>query len=132
MEWFAEEAKRIYGEVIPGHMADKRITVIKQPIGVGAGITPEFSQRDDCPQSCASTCRRLRIRHSPCITDSTVGTWMAKLAEERVFKGPVLGRDLGVIFRCRQEFCENPIVRKLTFTGQQVGRILLKQPPIKS
>ena len=40
VEWFAEEAKRIYGETIPGHMADKRITVIKQPIGVAAGITP--------------------------------------------------------------------------------------------
>ena len=40
LEWFAEEAKRIYGETIPGHMADKRITVIKQPIGVATGITP--------------------------------------------------------------------------------------------
>lgn len=40
VEWFGEEAKRVYGETIPGHMPDKRITVIKQPIGVAAGITP--------------------------------------------------------------------------------------------
>src|SRR5690606_39927445 len=40
VEWFAEEAKRIYGETIPGHQRDKRITVIKQPIGVAASITP--------------------------------------------------------------------------------------------
>ena len=40
IEWFGEEAKRIYGETIPGHMRDKRLTVIRQPIGVVASITP--------------------------------------------------------------------------------------------
>ena len=40
IEWFGEEAKRVYGETIPGHMADKRITVLRQPIGVVASITP--------------------------------------------------------------------------------------------
>ena len=40
IEWFAEEAKRIYGETIPGHLPDKRITVLKQPVGVVASITP--------------------------------------------------------------------------------------------
>ena len=50
IEWFAEEGKRIYGDTIPGHQADKRLLVIKQPIGVTAAITPWNFQADCCYQ----------------------------------------------------------------------------------
>lgn len=130
VEWFAEEAKRIYGETIPGHMADKRITVIKQPIGVATGITPwnfpnAMITRKVAP-AFAAGCAFI-IKPSELTPLSALA--IAKLAEEAgVPEGlfsvitssdaPAMGK----------EFCENPAVRKLTFTGStQVGRILLAQ-----
>ena len=60
IEWFAEEAKRVYGDTIPGHAPDKRIVVIKQPVGVTAGITPwNFPHRHDYPQGRPGPGRRL-------------------------------------------------------------------------
>ena len=59
IEWFAEEAKRLYGDVIPGHQADKRILVLRQPVGVVAAITPwNFPRRDDYAQGRARRWRR--------------------------------------------------------------------------
>jgi succinate-semialdehyde dehydrogenase/glutarate-semialdehyde dehydrogenase len=130
VEWFAEEAKRIYGETIPGHMADKRITVIKQPIGVAAGITPwnfpnAMIARKVAP-ALAAGCAFV-IKPSELTPLSALA--MAKLAEEAgVPKGlfsVITSSDAPSIGK---EFCENPRVRKLTFTGStQVGRILLAQ-----
>ncbi len=130
VEWFAEEAKRIYGETIPGHMADKRITVIKQPIGVAAGITPwnfpnAMIARKVAP-AFAAGCAFI-IKPSELTPLSALA--MAKLAEEAgVPEGlfsVVTSSDASAMGK---EFCENPIVRKLTFTGStQVGRILLAQ-----
>ena len=60
IEWFAEEGKRVYGDTIPGHLPDKRIVVIKQPIGVCAAITPwNFPGRDDHAQGRPRAGRRL-------------------------------------------------------------------------
>ncbi|MCK0096605.1 NAD-dependent succinate-semialdehyde dehydrogenase [Yoonia sp. F2084L] len=130
VEWFAEEAKRIYGETIPGHMADKRITVIKQPIGVAAGITPwnfpnAMIARKVAP-AFAAGCAFV-IKPSELTPLSALA--MAKLAEEAgVPKGlfsVVTSSDASAMGK---EFCENETVRKLTFTGStQVGRILLAQ-----
>ncbi len=130
VEWFAEEAKRIYGETIPGHMADKRITVIKQPIGVAAGITPwnfpnAMIARKVAP-ALAAGCAFV-IKPSELTPLSALA--MAKLAEEAgVPKGlfsVVTSSDASAMGK---EFCENETVRKLTFTGStQVGRILLAQ-----
>ncbi|WP_439155351.1 NAD-dependent succinate-semialdehyde dehydrogenase [Yoonia sp.] len=130
IEWFGEEAKRIYGETIPGHMADKRITVIRQPIGVAAGITPwnfpnAMIARKVAPALAAGCAFVIR----PASLTPLSALAMAKLAEEAgVPKGlfsvvtSTSSSDIG------KEFCENPIVRKLTFTGStEVGRILLKQ-----
>ena len=62
IEWFAEEGKRLYGDVIPGHQADKRILVLRQPVGVVAAITPmEFPRGDDHPQG--GTGARRRMHH---------------------------------------------------------------------
>ncbi len=130
IEWFGEEAKRIYGETIPGHMPDKRITVIKQPIGVAAGITPwnfpaAMITRKAAPALAAGCAFVLR----PASLTPLSALALAKLAEEAgVPKGV-----LSIVTSSRssevgKEFCENPKVRKLTFTGStEVGRILLKQ-----
>ncbi|WP_375254681.1 NAD-dependent succinate-semialdehyde dehydrogenase [Yoonia sp.] len=130
IEWFAEEAKRIYGETIPAHMSDKRITVIKQPIGVAAGITPwnfpnAMIARKVAP-ALAAGCAFV-IKPSELTPLSALA--MAKLAQEAGVPDGLLSvvtssnaPEVG------KEFCENQAVRKLTFTGStQVGRILLRQ-----
>ena len=130
VEWFGEEAKRIYGETIPGHMPDKRITVIKQPIGVAAGITPwnfpnAMIARKVAPALAAGCAFVVR----PASLTPLSALAMAKLAEEAgVPKGLFSVVTSTSSSEVGKEFCENPIVRKLTFTGStEVGRILLKQ-----
>jgi len=130
IEWFGEEAKRIYGETIPGRQRDKRITVIKQPIGVAASITPwnfpnAMIARKVAPAlaaGCGFVCR-------PAAETPLSAIALAVLAERAGVPGGVFSvitssrsSDIG------KEFCENPAVRKLTFTGStEVGRILLRQ-----
>ncbi|MEO5621717.1 MAG: NAD-dependent succinate-semialdehyde dehydrogenase, partial [Cypionkella sp.] len=130
IEWFAEEAKRTYGEIIPGHMPDKRISVIKQPIGVCASITPwnfpnAMIARKVAPAlaaGCGMVARPAAETPLSCIA-------LAVLAERAGIPAGLFSvitssraSDIG------KEFCENPAVRKLTFTGStEVGRILLKQ-----
>ncbi len=130
VEWFAEEAKRIYGETIPGHMADKRITVIKQPIGVAAGITPwnfpnAMIARKVAPALAAGCSFVIR----PASLTPLSALAMAKLGEEAgIPKGLFSVVTSTSASEVGKEFCENPIVRKLTFTGStEVGRILLRQ-----
>ena len=130
IEWFGEEAKRNYGETIPGHMADKRISVISQPIGVAAAITPwnfpnAMIARKVAPALAAGCSFVVR----PASQTPLSALAMAKLAKEAGLPKGVLSvvpsNDASGIGK---EFCENPIVRKLSFTGStQVGRILMKQ-----
>lgn len=130
IEWFGEEAKRIYGQTIPGHMPDKRITVLKQPIGVAAGITPwnfpnAMIARKVAPALAVGCAFVIR----PAALTPLSALAMAKLAEEAGVPAGVFSvvpsDDASGIGK---EFCENPIVRKLTFTGStEVGRILLRQ-----
>lgn len=130
VEWFAEEAKRTYGETIPGHQPNLRLTVMKQPIGVAAGITPwnfpnAMIARKVAP-ALAAGCAFI-IRPSELTPLSALA--MGKLAEEAgipagLFSVATSSDASGT----GKEFCENETVRKLTFTGStQVGRILLKQ-----
>ncbi|OOY29227.1 succinate-semialdehyde dehydrogenase (NADP(+)) [Thioclava sp. L04-15] len=130
IEWFGEEAKRVYGETIPGHQRDKRITVIKQPIGVAASITPwnfpnAMIARKAGPAlavGCGFVCR-------PASETPLSALAMAVLGERAGLPKGILSvitsakaSDIG------KEFCENHTVRKLTFTGStEVGRILLRQ-----
>lgn len=72
IEWFAEEGKRIYGDTIPGHQADKRLIVIKQPIGVTAAITPELPGGDDYPQSRSGAGGRLHHGAEACQSDAVL------------------------------------------------------------
>jgi succinate-semialdehyde dehydrogenase/glutarate-semialdehyde dehydrogenase len=130
IEWFGEEAKRNYGETIPGHMADKRITVIKQPIGVAAAITPwnfpnAMIARKVAPALAAGCAFVVR----PASQTPLSALAMAKLAQEAgVPKGVLSVVPSNDAAGIGKEFCENPTVRKLSFTGStQVGRILMKQ-----
>ncbi len=130
IEWFAEEAKRIYGETIPGHQADKRLMVIRQPIGVAASITPwNFPNAmitRKCGPALAAGCGFVA---KPAGETPLSGLAIAVLAERAGLPGGLFSvvtssssSDIG------KEFCENPTVRKLTFTGStEVGRILLAQ-----
>ena len=130
VEFFAEEAKRIYGETIPGHQRDKRITVIKQPIGVAASITPwnfpnAMITRKAAPAlaaGCAFVARPAELTPLSAIA-------MGVLAERAgIPAGLFQVVTTSNASETGKEFCENPTVRKLTFTGStQVGRILLKQ-----
>ena len=136
IEFFAEETKRIYGETIPGHAADKRITVIKQPVGVAASITPwnfpnAMITRKAGPAiaaGCAFVCRPSELTPLSALA-------LGVLAERAGLPAGVLqivpSNDASAIGK---EFCENEIVRKITFTGStRVGRILLEQaaPQVK-
>ncbi|PHP28557.1 NAD-dependent succinate-semialdehyde dehydrogenase [Limimaricola cinnabarinus] len=130
IEWFGEEAKRVYGETIPGHMPDKRITVIKQPIGVAAGITPwnfpnAMIARKVAPALAAGCSFVIR----PASQTPLSALAMAVLAEEAgVPEGVFSVVTSSSASEIGKEFCENPVVRKLTFTGStEVGRILLRQ-----
>jgi succinate-semialdehyde dehydrogenase/glutarate-semialdehyde dehydrogenase len=130
IEWFGEEAKRIYGETIPGHQRDKRITVIKQPIGVAASITPwNFPNAMIARKVGPALAVGCAMIARPAAETPLSALAMAVLAERAGVPGGVFS----VITSKRsseigREFCENPKVRKLTFTGStEVGRILLRQ-----
>jgi succinate-semialdehyde dehydrogenase/glutarate-semialdehyde dehydrogenase len=130
VEWFGEEAKRVYGETIPGHMPDKRITVIRQPIGVAAGITPwnfpnAMIARKVAPALAAGCSFVIR----PASLTPLSALAMAVLAEEAgVPEGVFSVVTSTSSSEVGKEFCENPKVRKLTFTGStEVGRTLLRQ-----
>lgn len=130
IQWFAEEAKRVYGETIPGHQADKKLVVLKQPVGVVASITPwnfpnAMIARKVAPAlavGCSIVCR-------PASETPLSALSMAVLAERAgVPKGlfsvvpSTKSRAVG------EEFCSNPIIKKITFTGStEVGRILMRQ-----
>ncbi|MGH1417702.1 MAG: NAD-dependent succinate-semialdehyde dehydrogenase [Hyphomicrobiaceae bacterium] len=129
-EWFSEEAKRIYGDIIPGHQPDKRILVLKQPIGVVASITPwNFPNAMIARKVAPALAVGCSFIAKPAAETPLSALAMAKLAEEAGLPKGLFsvvtsksGSDIG------KEFCENEKVRKLTFTGStEVGRILMKQ-----
>lgn len=130
IEFFGEEAKRIYGEMIPGHQRDKRIMVLKQPIGVAASITPwNFPNAMITRKAAPALAAGCSFVARPAAETPLSAIVMGVLAERAGIPAGVLNilpssrsSDIG------KEFCENPAVRKLTFTGStEVGRILLKQ-----
>ena len=130
IEFFAEEAKRIYGETIPGHQRDKRITVIKQPIGVVSSITPwNFPNAMITRKAAPALAAGCAFVGRPAAETPLSATVMGVLAEragipEGVFNIVTSSRSSEI----GKEFCENPVVRKITFTGStEVGRILLRQ-----
>ena len=130
IEWFGEEAKRIYGETVPGHMRDKRITVIKQPVGVVGSITPwNFPNAMIARKVAPALAAGCAFVARPASETPLSALAMAVLAERAgVPKGLFSVVPSARASEIGKEFCENPKVRKLTFTGStEVGRILLRQ-----
>jgi succinate-semialdehyde dehydrogenase / glutarate-semialdehyde dehydrogenase len=129
IEWFAEEAKRVYGDTIPAPWADKRILVIKQPIGVAALITPwnfpnAMITRKAGP-ALASGCPAV-IKPASQTPYSALA--MAELGERAGIPKGVLNVITGDSKAIGAELCANPKVRKLSFTGStETGRILMRQ-----
>lgn len=130
VEWFSEEAKRIYGETIPGHQPDKRITVIKQPVGVVASITPwNFPNAMIARKVAPALAVGCAFIARPASETPLSALAMAVLAERAgVPKGVFSVVTSTKASAIGKEFCENHTVRKLTFTGStEVGRILMRQ-----
>ena len=130
IEWFGEEAKRVYGETIPGHQADKRISVIRQPIGVVGSITPwNFPNAMIARKAGPALAVGCGFVARPAAETPLSALAMAVLGERAGLPKGILSvvpssraSDIG------REFCENHLVRKLTFTGStEVGRVLLRQ-----
>ncbi len=130
IEWFAEEAKRVYGDVIPGHQPDKRIVVLKQPVGVVASITPwNFPNAMIARKVGPALAVGCAFVAKPAAQTPLSALAMALLAEMAGLPTGLFsvitsssGSAIG------KEFCQNAKVRKLTFTGStEVGRILMRQ-----
>jgi succinate-semialdehyde dehydrogenase/glutarate-semialdehyde dehydrogenase len=129
IEWFGEEGKRIYGDTIPGHMRDKRIVVLKQPIGVCAAITPwnfpaAMITRKMGP-ALASGCTMVL---KPATQTPFSALALCELAERAGVPKGVFSCVTGSAKAIGGEMTSNPIVRKLTFTGStEVGKTLMEQ-----
>jgi succinate-semialdehyde dehydrogenase / glutarate-semialdehyde dehydrogenase len=129
IEWFAEEGKRAYGDVIPQHQADRRILVIKQPIGVAAMITPwNFPNAMITRKAAPALAAGCPVVLKPAEQTPFSALAMAELAGRAGIPGGVLNLITGDAPAIGRELCENPLVRKLSFTGStEVGRILIRQ-----
>ena len=130
IEFFGEEAKRVYGEMIPGHQRDKRIMVLKQPIGVAASITPwNFPNAMITRKAAPALAAGCSFVARPAAETPLSAIVMGVLAERAGIPAGVFNvLPSSSSSAVGKEFCENPAVRKLTFTGStEVGRILLKQ-----
>ena len=128
-EWFGEEAKRVYGDVIPGHQPDKRLLVIKQPIGVTAAITPwnfpsAMITRKAGPALAAGCTMVLK----PASQTPYSALALAELAERAGIPKGVFSVVTGSAGEVGSELTSNPIVRKLSFTGStEIGRQLMAE-----
>ena len=130
VEWFAEEAKRIYGDVIPGHQRDKRIVVIKQPVGVVGSITPwNFPNAMLARKMAPALAAGCTFVARPSELTPLSALALAKLAERAGVPAGVFNvipsTDASGV---GEELCANPKVAKITFTGStRVGKILMRQ-----
>ncbi|MEM9126920.1 MAG: NAD-dependent succinate-semialdehyde dehydrogenase [Pseudomonadota bacterium] len=130
IEFFGEQAKRVYGETIPGHQRDKRIMVLKQPIGVAASITPwNFPNAMITRKAGPALAAGCAFVARPATETPLSALVLALLAEQAGIPAGVFNVvSSSQASEIGKEFCENPGVRKLTFTGStEVGRILLRQ-----
>jgi len=135
LEWFGEEAKRVYGDVIPGHAVDKRIVVLRQPIGVVGAITPwnfpsAMITRKIAP-ALAAGCGVV-VKPAPQTPFSALA--LGVLAQEAGLPDGLLNIVTGDAIAIGGELTANPTVRKISFTGSTaVGTALMAQsaPTIK-
>ncbi|MEX2629349.1 MAG: NADP-dependent succinate-semialdehyde dehydrogenase [Tistlia sp.] len=129
IEWFAEEAKRLYGDVIPGHQRDKRIVVLKQPVGVVGAITPwNFPNAMITRKAGPALAAGCTIVIKPATATPFSALALCELAERAGIPKGVINVVTGSASEIGGELTSNPIVRKISFTGStEVGKILIKQ-----
>ncbi len=130
VEWFAEEAKRVYGDTIPAPFTDRRIVVVKQPVGVVAAITPWNFPIAMITRKCApALAAGCPVVVKPAALTPLCALALAKLADRAGIPAGVFnvltsasGSKIG------RELTENPLVRKLSFTGStEVGKVLIRE-----
>jgi succinate-semialdehyde dehydrogenase/glutarate-semialdehyde dehydrogenase len=135
VEWFAEEARRIYGDVIPTIGNDRRLVVIKEPVGVCAAITPwNFPSSMITRKVAPALAAGCTVVIKPAEATPFSALALAELAQRAGFPPGVLNVITGDPPAIGGEMCANPTVRKLSFTGStEVGRLLMRQvaPTVK-
>ncbi|PYQ89705.1 MAG: NADP-dependent succinate-semialdehyde dehydrogenase I [Acidobacteria bacterium] len=129
LEWFGEEAKRVYGDTIPPHQADKRIVVIKEPVGVVACITPwNFPLAMITRKAGPAIAAGCTVVLKPASQTPFSALALAELAERAGVPKGVLNVITGSATEIGGELTSNPIVRKLSFTGStETGKLLMAQ-----
>ncbi len=129
IEWFAEEARRVYGDTVPAHSNDKRIVLIKQPVGVTAAVTPwnfpaAMITRKSAPALAAGCTQVIK----PATATPFSALALAELGERAGLPPGALSVVTGSARAIGGELTSNPIVRKLTFTGStEIGKKLIEQ-----
>jgi succinate-semialdehyde dehydrogenase/glutarate-semialdehyde dehydrogenase len=129
IEWFAEEAKRLYGDVIPGHQADKRILVLRQPVGVVAAITPwNFPAAMITRKAGPALAAGCTLVCKPATQTPYSALALAELSHRAGIPKGVFNVITGTAAAIGGEMTSNPAVRKLTFTGStEIGKKLMAQ-----
>ncbi len=132
VEWFAEEAKRVYGDTIPTVAADKRLLVLKEPVGVSAAITPwNFPNAMITRKVAPALAAGCTVVVKPAEQTPLSALALAELAQRAGFPSGVFNvipADEHRSIAVGKALCESPVVRKLSFTGSTaVGRILMQQ-----
>ena len=129
IEWFAEEGRRAYGDIIPGHMADKRILVLKQPIGVVAAITPwNFPSAMLTRKAGPALAAGCPVVAKPASETPYSALALAQLAGQAGLPKGLFNVITGKASVIGKAMTDSPIVQKVTFTGStEVGRILMRQ-----
>jgi len=129
IEWFGEEAKRVYGDTIPGYTADRRILVLKEPIGVVAAITPwNFPAAMITRKAGAALAAGCTVVVKPASATPFSALALAELGERAGLPPGVLNVVTGDSGAIGKELTTNPIVKKVSFTGStEVGKQLMAQ-----
>jgi succinate-semialdehyde dehydrogenase/glutarate-semialdehyde dehydrogenase len=129
LEWFGEEAKRLYGDIIPGHQVDKRIMVLRQPVGVVAAITPwNFPSAMITRKAGPALAAGCTLICKPATQTPYSALALAELAHRAGVPKGVFNMITGSATAIGGEMTSNPAVRKLTFTGStEVGKKLMTQ-----
>jgi len=129
LEWFAEEGKRVYGDVIPPHQPDKRVLVLKEPVGVCAAITPwNFPAAMIARKVGAALAAGCTMVVKPAPQTPFSALALAVLAERAGLPAGVLNIVTGPAQAIGDEILDNPLVRKLSFTGStRTGKYLMQR-----
>lgn len=129
IQWFAEEAKRVYGDVVPGHLPDRRIVILKQPVGVVASITPwNFPSAMIARKIGPALAAGCTIVCKPASQTPLSALALGELAGRAGIPAGVFNVVTGSAREIGGELSSNPVVRKLTFTGStEIGKLLLEQ-----